>query len=224
MKIETLRPHVCSKLAHDLGLEFLEQIEITVKNALLETDLFFDTTFSDSKLSEQAVAKVQPDLLMDKLKLAAETSGHIATLEDTKPRGHTFVQVKTNSCVIVSMQKFSTNTTRAQYYADRSLKNLALLIDDPQPDLFSEIKGNIEINESHIFICMTSYWDKKVELIDLSFDVPHPSKQTVLMRFSLDELKESVMQSMTDIAEEPSLVTLLKSLDEDDNITLDSES
>lgn len=216
MKIENLRPHVCSKLAHGLGREFLDQLEIILKNGLIESDLFFDATFFDSELSEQAVAKVQPDLLMDRLKRVAEMSGHLAAIEETKPRGHKFVQVTTDSCILATMQKFSTNTTRAQYYAERALKNLVLLAEEPQLNLFSEITENIEINESHMFVCMTSYWDKKVEILDLSFDVPHPSKQTVLMQFSLNELKESVMQSMTDIAEE-SMLTLLKRLDEADD-------
>lgn len=216
MNIENLRPHVCSKLAHDLGQDFLEQLEIIIKNGLIESDLFFDAAFYSSELSEQAVSKIQPDLLMDRLKHVSELSSHFASIEETKPRGHKFVQVTTNSCVLVTMQKFSTNTTRAQYYSERALKNLVLLSEEPQIDLFSEITDNIVINESHIFVCMTSYWDKRAELLDLSFEVPHPSKQTVLMQFSLNELKESVMQSMTDIAEE-SMLTLLKRLDDADD-------
>jgi hypothetical protein len=220
MKIESLRPQICSKLANELGLEFLERLEMVIKNGFIEANLFVDGTFSSSELGKQAVAKLQPDLLMDRFKSAAELSNHVATIEDTKPSGHKFVQVTTSSCVLVTMQRFSTNTPRAKFYGEKAINNLQYVVEDSQLDLFSKIRGNVEIQNSHTFICMTSYWDNRTESLDLHFEVPHPTKSFILMQFNLNELKESVMQTMTEVAEE-SILTLLKRLDDEDDIQLE---
>lgn len=60
MKIENLRPHVCSKLAHDLGREFLDQLEIILKNGLIESDLFFDAAFFIQNYPSKPLQKFNP--------------------------------------------------------------------------------------------------------------------------------------------------------------------
>ena len=101
MDINELRPHIQSRIAHEFGNIFLDNLEFSIKNKLLEKDIFIQEIFDSPELAKQESPKYEPGLIMDALNSTAIDAGHRASVEDTKPKGHQFVQMTTNSCHVV---------------------------------------------------------------------------------------------------------------------------
>ncbi len=213
MNVNQLRPHIQSRIAHELGITFLDNLDFAVKNKLQEKDVFVTSIYTNEEIAKQESPKYEPGILMDGLLEAASDSGHHAIVKDTKPKGHIFVQMVTKSCHMVITRRNTTNTHNAKFYIEEALHNVGLLKVD-QKDLFdSEILGTSENIDDLLFVCVTAYWDTDNELLDLSFIIPSPNEKRSLMTFSLNELKQSSLEPMTEVAEEP-ILALKKRLDD----------
>ena len=188
----------------------------SIKNRLLEKDNFVQEIYHSPEIAHQESAKYEPGLLMDALLASAVESGHNAIVQDTKPKGHQFVQMTTPSCHIVIMRKDSNNTKNAKFYIEQSLSNTGL-IKERQRDLLAEVILN---EGSHLddllFICATGYWNSSFELLDLDFIIPHPIENRPILTFSLAELKKSASEPMTEVAEE-NILAIKKRLDQADD-------
>lgn len=217
MNLNDLRPHIESRLAHELGVNFLDDLPITIKNKLLEKDNFVNTTYSASpEIAKQESPKFEPGLLMVGLFESAERAGHMAMVRDTAPKGHVFVQIATPSCHLMVMRRYSSNTQQAHFYVNECLANTDLL-EDNQADLLAEaISLDGQPLSNLLFVCASIYWDQEAELIDVSFILPHPINKHPLMQFSLDDLRKSALQPMTKMAEESILVLKKRLGDADD--------
>lgn len=216
MDINELRPHILSRIAHEFGNNFLDGLVFSIKNRLLEKDNFVQEIYHSPELARQESAKYEPGLLMDALLASAKESGHNAVVQDTKPKGHQFVQMITPSCHIVIMRRDSINTKNAKFYVEQSRSNIGL-IKESQRDLLAKaiLDENIELDDL-LFVCVTGYWKSDFELLDLNFIVPHPIENRPILSFSLDELKKSASEPMTDVAEEP-ILAIKKRLEQADD-------
>ncbi|KKW76166.1 hypothetical protein AAV97_17395 [Acinetobacter sp. Ag2] len=216
MDLNELRPHILSRIAHEFGNNFLDSLEFQIKNRLLEKENYVQESYYSPELARQESVKYEPGLLMDALLASAVESGHNAIVQDTKPRGHQFVQMTTPSCHIVIMRKDSNNTKNAKFYIEQSLSNTGL-IKQRQRDLLAEVILNEGANlDDLLFICVTGYWNSDVELLDLDFIIPHPIENRPILTFSLAELKQSASEPMTEVAEE-NILTIKKRLDQADD-------
>lgn len=215
MDINELRPHIQSRIAHEFGNNFLDGLAFSVTNRFLEKDSFVQATYFSPELARQESPKYEPGLLMDALLAAANESGHNAMVQDTKPKGHQFVQMTTSSCHVAIMRKDSLNTRNAKFYIEQSRSNIGL-VKDHQNDLLINaiINENTELDDL-LFVCVTGYWNSDFELLDLNFIIPHPIENRPILQFSLAELKKSASEPMTDVAEEP-ILAIKKRLEQAD--------
>lgn len=205
MDINELRPHIQSRIAHEFGSNFLDSLVFSIKNRLLEKDAFVQEIYSSRELARQESSKYEPGLLMDALLATATECRHNATVQDTKPKGHQFVQMTTSSCHVVIMRRDSINTKNAKFYIEQSRSNIGL-IKNNQNDLLIKAILNEEMElDNLLFVCVTGYWNTDSELLDLDFIIPHPIENRPILRFTLAELKKSASEPMTDVAEEPIL-------------------
>lgn len=51
MDINELRPHIQSRIAHEFGNIFLDNLEFSIKNKLLEKDIFIQEIFDSPELA-----------------------------------------------------------------------------------------------------------------------------------------------------------------------------
>lgn len=222
MDINELRPHILSRIAHEFGNNFLDGLVFSIKNRLLEKDNFVQQIYHSPELARQESAKYEPGLLMDGLLASAEESGHNAVVQDTKPKGHQFVQMTTSSCHIVIMRRDSINTKNAKFYLEQSRSNIGL-IKETQRDLLVKALVDEDVNlDDLLFICVAGYWNSDFELLDIDFIIPHPIENRPILTFSLAELKKSASEPMTEVAEEP-ILAIKKRLEQADNSSRTSD-
>lgn len=216
MDINELRPHIQSRIAHEFGNTFLDNLEFSIKNKLLEKDFFIQEIFDSPELAKQESPKYEPGLIMDALNSTAIDSGHKAAIQDTKPKGHQFVQMTTNSCHIVISRRDSKNTKNAHFYIEQARSNIGLVKDHQSDLLIKAILNEEDELDDLLFVCVTSYWNSDFELLDLDFIIPHPIENRPILHFSLAELKKSALEPMTDVAEEP-ILAIKKRLEQADD-------
>ncbi|MFV5348626.1 hypothetical protein [Acinetobacter soli] len=215
MNINELRPHIKSRIAHEFGSAFLDELDFSIKNKMLEKDAYVHANYSSVELAKQESPKYEPGLLMDSLLSAATATGHSAQVQDTKPKGHQFVQMITRNCHVVIMRKDSSNTKNAKFYVEQSLSNLGLVKGNQNDLLIQAILAEDVEFDDLLFVCVTSYWNADFQLLDIDFIVPHPLENIPIFTFSLAELKKSASEPMTDVAEEP-ILAIKKRLEEVD--------
>lgn len=216
MNIEELRPHIQSRLAHELGLNFIDYLSITLKRRLQEHETYIDTTFFNEELSNQARPKIT-DTIMDAVMESAKLSGHAVSIRDTKPKGYTFVEMTTQSCYLMAKRTESSNTDNAAYYSQKTLCNVGLQKAQLNDDLFNVllIQDDIPL-EDMLFVSISIFWHHTQKILDVKFQLPSPNLKRPIMEFSIDDLRESARKPMTNIAEEP-IITIKKRLDDSDN-------
>ena len=64
MDINELRPHIQSRIAHEFGNIFLDNLEFSVKNKLLEKDFFIQEMFDSPELAKQMLEQTGCDYVM----------------------------------------------------------------------------------------------------------------------------------------------------------------
>lgn len=186
MELAELRPHIQSRIAHEFGSNFLDELIFSIKNKFLEKDTFITGIYESKELAKQDGPKYEPGLLMDALISSALKCNHRAVIKDTNPKGHQFVQMTTPSCHIVTMRNNSINTKKAKFYVEKTLSNIGL-VKNPQDDLFIKAILNEDANlDDLLFVCVTSYWNSSHEILDINFIVPHPTKNYPIFHFSLE--------------------------------------
>ncbi len=218
MDINELRPHIQSRIAHEFGINFLDSLEFSIRNKLLEKDAYIQVMFQSSELAKQESPKYEPGLLMDSLIATAIESGHSAIVQDTKPKGHQFIRMTTPSCHVVIMRRDSLNTKNAKFYIEKSLSNAGLVKANQSDLLINAILNDEAVLDDLLFVCITSYWNSAFELLDLDFIVPHPMEKRPILRFTLAELRKSASEPMTGVAEEP-ILAIKKRLEQADDDT-----
>lgn len=215
MTLNEVRPHIQSRLAHELGGIFLDQLPIITQNKMQEKDTFVASVMSSPELARQLAPKMEPDMLMDCLFESSISSGNKAVVKNTNPKGHSYVQMATNSCYLILMRRESKNTNNAIYYTRQALLNSGL-ISESQGDLLAlTLTRPDESIDDLLFVCVEVGWQADSEILDISFILPHPTKGYPLFSFSLSELQKAVSQPLTDIAEEP-IVSIKRRIDDAD--------
>ena len=216
MKLNDLRPHIQSRLAHELGKIFLDRLPIDCLNKMAEKDAFVGSVMYSSEMAKQISPKLEPDMLMDSLYQAAVESGLLSTIKDTNPKGHSYVELVSASCHMVLLRRESSNTCNAQYYTKKALTNAGLLTQTQGDMLAITQTQDDEPLENLLFVCAEVGWQSNEAILDITFILPHPTKNYPLLKFTLHELQMAADQPLTDIAEEP-LPSIRKRLDEADD-------
>lgn len=103
---------------------------------------------------------------------------------------------------------------RSNYFADQATLNQGL-VEPVQPDLLDNIAlldDEIPLS-SLLFVYASIYWDRENQLLDFELVLPHPTEFYSLLTFTLDELRASAKEPMTDIAEDD-IVTMKRRVDQ----------
>ncbi|MDH0827917.1 hypothetical protein N5C97_15815 [Acinetobacter johnsonii] len=214
MTLDELKPHIQSRLAHELKENFLESLSIDIKNRLLGTSEFVLSNFHSLEIANQLSPKLEPDVLMDVLFNAARANGHNVVIKETSQKGHFFTHVTTSSCNLIITRRSSRNVMRSNYFADQATVNQGL-VEPVQPDLLDNIAlldDEIPLS-SLLFVYASIYWDRENQLLDFELVLPHPTEFYSLLTFTLDELRASAKEPMTDIAEDD-IVTMKRRVDQ----------
>lgn len=215
MTLNDLRPHIQSRLAHELGIDFLSELSLNIHRNMQKVEEIASGFYSQ-EFSKQFKPKAEPDFLMDALIESADWTKHKVIAESTKPDGHIFAKMTTPSCHLIALRKSSKNTSDARFFRHAALSNTGLVSNSQLPLLDSLLTDEQTPLDDLLFVCIEIYWDSYLEKPDISFTLPHPRSNTRLMSFSLIELVEYAQKPMTDIAEEP-IISLKKRLDRTDN-------
>lgn len=214
MTLDELKPHIQSRLAHELKENFLESLSIDIKNRLLGASEFVLSNFHNPEIANQVSPKLEPDVLMDELFNVARANGHNVVIKETTPRGHFYTHVTTSSCNLIITRRSSRNVMKSNYFADQATLNQGL-VEPVQPDLLDNIAlldDEIPLS-SLLFVYASIYWDRENQLLDFELVLPHPTEFYSLLTFTLDELRASAKEPMTDIAEDD-IVTMKRRVDQ----------
>lgn len=210
MKLSELRPHLVSRVAHELKYSFLNDLIIDLKNRILTNDDYIRNTYHSPELLQQAAAIQQPHVLMDELFKVAQENAHNVVIKSTKPKGYHYTQIATPSCHVVILRKHTNNTKNARFFQNEALLNEGLMAPQ-QPDLLDDILSSNNENplSSLLFICIEIAWNSEQEILDIDFNLPHPTEHYRLIKFSAEELIEAASKPKTEEAEED-IVSLKK--------------
>ncbi len=214
MTLDELKPHIQSRLAHELTGNFLESLSIDIKNRLLGASEYVLSNFHNPEIANQISPKLEPDILMDELFNVARANGHNVVIKETTPRGHFYTRLTTSSCNLIITRRSSRNVMRSLYFADHATLNQGL-VEPVQPDLLDNIAlldDEIPLS-SLLFVYASIYWDRENQLLDFELVLPHPTEFYSLLTFTLDELRASAKEPMTDIAEDD-IVTMKRRVDQ----------
>ncbi|MCU4599054.1 hypothetical protein [Acinetobacter bereziniae] len=214
MTLDELKPHIQSRLAHELKGNFLESLSIDIKNRLLGASEFVLSNFHNPEIANQVSPKLEPDVLMDELFNVARANGHNVVIKETNPKGHFYTHVTTSSCNLIITRRSSRNVMKSLYFADQATLNQGL-VEPVQPDLLDNIAlldDEIPLS-SLLFVYASIYWDRENQLLDFELILPHPTEFYSLLTFTLDELRVSAKEPMTDIAEDD-IVTMKRRVDQ----------
>ncbi|MFC2995171.1 hypothetical protein ACFODO_07830 [Acinetobacter sichuanensis] len=214
MTLDELKPHIQSRLAHELKSNFLESLSIDITNRLLNSNEFVLSNFHNPEIANQVSPKLEPDVLMDELFNVARANGHNVIVKETSPKGHFYTHVTTSSCNLIITRRVSRNVMKSHYFANQAALNQGL-VEPVQPDLLDDIAllgDEVPLN-SLLFVYASIYWDRENQLLDFELILPHPTEFYSLLTFSLDELKASAKEPMTDIAEDD-IVSIKRRVDQ----------
>ncbi|MFZ0022287.1 hypothetical protein ABVS_2816 [Acinetobacter lwoffii] len=214
MTLDELKPHIQSRLAHELKGNFLESLSIDIKNRLLGASEFVLSNFHNSEIANQISPKLEPDVLMDELFNVARANGHNVVIKETIPKGHFYTHLTTSSCNLIITRRSSRNVMKSLYFTNQATLNQGL-VEPVQPDLLDNIAlldDEIPLS-SLLFVYASIYWDRENQLLDFELVLPHPTEFYSLLTFTLDELRASAKEPMTDIAEDD-IVTMKRRVDQ----------
>ncbi len=219
MKRSDLRPHLLSRIAHELGRDFLYKFFEKIEQLHIKEEQHLREQFSSIVLIFQESAKRSPALVMEALRHSAEQVGIHAEPTSTYPKGHVYIKATTHSFNLLTIKGKTKNTNNAKFFTSSAFANQLLL--DKQGDFFESEKTNPNQQPTLVdkmLLAIEHIFDFPSKEHIISFLLPHPANDSYIFSFSYKELMEETLKPKTIIADE-SLVSLKKRLnDAEDDI------